>query len=72
MSEGGEERGVDVHKQIPGRKRHIIVDTLGLLLFVIMYRASIPDGNGGRLVLAGLFQRIKHIIYTRWCCFKLI
>ena len=33
-SEGGEERGVDVHKQTPGRKRHIIVDTLGLLLMV--------------------------------------
>ena len=28
-SEGGEERGVDVHKQTPGRKRHIVVDTLG-------------------------------------------
>ena len=28
-SEGGEERGVDVHKQTPGRKRHISVDTLG-------------------------------------------
>ena len=30
-SEGGEERGVDVYKQVSGRKRHIIVDTLGLL-----------------------------------------
>lgn len=28
-SEGGEERGVDVHKQTPGRKRHLIVDVLG-------------------------------------------
>jgi putative transposase len=27
-SEGGEQRGVDVHKQTPGRKRHIVVDTL--------------------------------------------
>ena len=50
-SEGGEERGVDVHKQVPGRKRHIIVDTLGLLLLVLVHRASIPDGNGGKLVL---------------------
>jgi putative transposase len=71
-SEGGEERGVDVHKQVPGRKRHIIVDTLGLLLLVIVHRASIPDGNGGKLVLAGLFQRIKHSVYNRWCRFKLI
>jgi putative transposase len=36
-SEGGEERGVDVHKQVPRRKRHIIVDTLGLLLLVIVH-----------------------------------
>ena len=71
-SEGGEERGVDVHKQVPGRKRHIIVDTLGLLLLVLVHRASIPDGNGGKLVLAGLFERIKHSVYNRWCRFKLI
>ena len=32
--ERGEERGVDVHKQVPGRKRHIIVDTLGLVLLI--------------------------------------
>ena len=71
-SEGGEERGVDVHKQTPGRKRHVIVDTLGLLLLVMVHRASIPDGNGGKLVLAGLFKRIKHSVYNRWCRFKLI
>jgi len=41
------------------RKRHIILDTLGLLLPVVVHRASIPDGNGGKLVLAGLFERIK-------------
>ncbi len=34
-SEGGEQRGVDVHKQTPGRKRHIVTDTLGLLLLVL-------------------------------------
>ena len=44
-SEGGEERGVDVHKQTPGRKRHIIVDTLGLLLMVLVHSASIQDGR---------------------------
>lgn len=71
-SEGGEERGVDVYKQVSGRKRHIVVDTLGLLLLVLVHRASIPDGNGGKLVLAKLFERIKHSIYNRWCRFKLI
>ena len=43
-SEGGEERGVDVHKQTPGRKRHIVVDTLGLILIVLVHSASVPDG----------------------------
>ena len=71
-SEGGEERGVDVHKQVSGRKRHIIVDTLGLLLLVFVHRASIPDGTGGKLLIAKLFERIKHSIYNRWCRFKLI
>ena len=71
-AEGGEERGVDVHKQVSGRKRHIIVDTLGLLLMVLVHRASMPDGNGGKLVLAKLFERIKHSLYNRWCRFKLI
>jgi putative transposase len=71
-SEGGEERGVDVYKQVPGRKRHVVVDTLGLLLIVLVHSASIPDGNGGKLVLARLFQRIKRSVYNRWCRLKLI
>lgn len=71
-SEGGEERGVDVHKQVLGRKRHIIVDTLGLLVLVLVHRASIPDGTGGKLILARLFKRIKQSVYNRWCRFKLI
>jgi putative transposase len=71
-SEGGEERGVDVHKQVSGRKRHVIVDTLGLLLLVLVHRASIPDGNGGKLILARLFERIKRSLYNGWCRFKLI
>lgn len=50
-SEGGEARGVDVHKQTPGRKRHILVDTLGLLLVVVVHSASVQDAAGGQLVL---------------------
>src|SRR5581483_5907581 len=38
-SEGGEARGIDVHKQTPGRKRHIVVDTLGLLWLVVVHSA---------------------------------
>ena len=71
-SEGGEERGVDVHKQTPGRKRHIVVDTLGLLLLVVVHSAGIQDGTGGMLTLLRLFQRIKRSVYNRWCRLKLI
>jgi hypothetical protein len=71
-SEGGEARDVDVYKQVCGRKRYIVVDTLGLLLIVLVHSASIPDGNGGKLVLARLFERIKHSVYNRWCRLKLI
>jgi putative transposase len=71
-SEGGEERGVDVHKQTPGRKRHILVDTLGLLLIVFVHSASIQDGNGGFSTLQKLFDKIKRSVHNRWCRLKLI
>jgi len=71
-SEGGEERGVDVHKQTPGRKRHILVDTLGLLLIVLVHSASLQDGNGGLQVLQKWFDKIKHSVHNRWCRLKLI
>jgi putative transposase len=71
-SEGGEERGIDVHKQTPGRKRHIIVDTLGLLLMVLVHSASLQDGPGGQQTLQRLFNRIKHSVHNRWCRLKLI
>ncbi|GIL16247.1 MAG: IS5 family transposase [Anaerolineaceae bacterium] len=71
-SEGGEARGIDVHKQTPGRKRHIVVDTLGLLLLVVVHSASVQDGTGGKLVLQKLFAQIKHSVYNRWCRMKII
>jgi hypothetical protein len=48
-SEGGEQQGIDVHKQTPGRKRHILTDRLGLLLIVLVHSASLQDGAGGYL-----------------------
>jgi len=63
---------VDVHKQTPGRKRHIIVDTLGLLLMVLVHSASVQDGRGGHQILQKLFDKIKHSVHNRWCRLKLI
>jgi len=41
---GGEERGYDGGKKIKGRKRHLLVDTLGLLLAVLITSANVDDG----------------------------
>ena len=71
-SEGGEERGADVHNQVNGRKRHIVVDVLGLLLLVVVHSASVQDPAGGHLVLQRLFEQIKHSVHNRWCRLKLI
>jgi putative transposase len=46
--------GYDAGKQINGRKRHIVVDTLGLLLVVLVTSAAVQDADGGRLLLPAL------------------
>ena len=46
--------GYDAGKKIRGRKRHIVVDTLGLMLNAIVHSADIQDRDGGLLVLTGL------------------
>jgi putative transposase len=75
--EGGEQRGYDAGKKVTGRKRHLIVDTLGLVLLVVVTSASMQDRDGARVLLNGLFERIKkpHPTYPHWwrfCRLKLI
>jgi putative transposase len=53
-SEGGLECGFDAGKKVTGRKRHILVDTLGLLMRVVVTSGDVQDRDGARLVLAGL------------------
>jgi putative transposase len=45
---GGPERGFDNGKKVKGRKRHVLVDTLGLLLIVVVTSASLSDQAGAR------------------------
>src|SRR3984893_15253544 len=47
--------GYDAGKKIKGKKRHIPVDTLGLLLHAVVHPADIQDRDGGVLVLSTLF-----------------
>ncbi len=54
-TESGGPRGYDAAKKVNGRKRHIAVDTQGLLLGVLVHVASIQDGDGA----GALLGRIK-------------
>lgn len=61
-AEGGDERGYDAGKKITGRKRHIAVDTLGLVLTVVVHGAYWQDHDGACFVLSKLkepFKRLK-------------
>ena len=50
----GGERGYDGGKKVTGRKRHIVVDTMGLLLAVAVTSAALDDGTGAPRVLEKL------------------
>ncbi len=58
---GGPERGFDAGKQVFGRKRHILVSTLGLLLLVVVHSAGTQDRDGARTVLAPLANRFSKL-----------
>lgn len=49
-TEQGGLRGYDAGKKVTGRKRHLLVDTLGLLLVVVVHAASIQDRQGAKMV----------------------
>src|ERR1700730_15738018 len=53
-SSGGEARGRDNHKNVNGRKRHIIVDSLGLLLAVLVTAADMDDAAAAPQLLKQL------------------
>lgn len=56
-TEQGGERGYDGGKKIKGRKRHIVVDTLGLLLAVVVTSAAIDDAAAAPQLFAQLHRR---------------
>lgn len=58
---GGAQRGYDAAKKVRGRKRHIAVDTLGMLLMVVVHNAAIQDQHGAKLVLEGIKNRFKRL-----------
>src|SRR5438094_2571876 len=49
---GGKERGIDGGKKVQGRKRHILVDSLGFLLVVVVTAANVDDARAAQDVFA--------------------
>ena len=59
------DKGIDGNKLINGRKRHIIVDTLGLIWGVVVHAADIHDGQKAHLLVEyclGYLERMKKIL----------
>ena len=54
----GGEKGFDGAKRIKGRKRHILVDTWGLLIAVVVTAASVQDRDGAKRLLG---------VLRHWC-----
>jgi putative transposase len=55
-TEAGGPRGYDAGKKVIGRKRHLLVDTMGLVLAVVITAANVQDYDGARLV----FNKVGH------------
>src|SRR5205823_389680 len=64
-TEAADGRGYDGAKKLTGRKRHIVVDSLGLLLAVAVTTADVPDAVAARQVLGPLtaqrFPRLRAV-----------
>jgi len=60
-SEGGLECGFDAAKQVTGRKRHSLVDTLGLMMKVIVTAGNVQDRDGAKLLLEELAEQTDTI-----------
>ena len=63
-TEAGGPRGYDAGKKVKGRKRHILTDTLGLLVAAVVHTADIQDRDGAPDVLASIrasFPWLRHV-----------
>jgi putative transposase len=64
-TEQGGPHGKDAFKKVNGRKRHLVVDTLGMVVAAVVHSAGIQDRDGAKLVLkkmVGRFPRLKKIL----------
>jgi putative transposase len=67
-TESGGPRGFDCAKRVRGRKRHMVTDTQGFLLAVLVHAANIQDNHGAVPLLGSLresFPKLRHIFADR-------
>jgi putative transposase len=66
-AEGGKERGTDGGKKVKGRKRHILVDSLGFLIAVVVTAANVDDARAAQEIFAQVrgrdFPRLR-VVYV--------
>ena len=63
---GGPARGYDGAKRAKGRKRHLLVDTLGLILLVCVHAADLPDRTGAQMLLSTTTQSLLPQLELVW------
>jgi putative transposase len=66
----GEQHGTDGGKLVKGRKRHIVVDTMGLLLGVVVTAANVDDAKGAKAVLSQLLGQDFPRLEVLWADHK--
>jgi putative transposase len=67
-TESGGPRGFDAAKRVKGRKRHMVTDTQGLLLAVLVQTANIQDNHGAvplLKLLRATFPKLRHVFADR-------
>jgi putative transposase len=67
-TESGGPRGFDAAKRVKGRKRHIVTDTAGLILRLLVLPAHIQDNHGAVPLLTALrrsFPKLQHVFADR-------
>jgi putative transposase len=60
---GGEQRGFDGGKKVRGRKRHLLVDTEGLVIEARVHSAKVPDQDGIRRLLEPARSRLGRLFH---------
>jgi putative transposase len=67
-TESGGPRGFDMAKRVMGRKRHIVTDTDGLLLTVLVHPANVQDNHGAvplLRIIGRMFPKLRHLFADR-------